>query len=191
MDQGVAVHRRRQEAFAAYVLPEVELLLRVARSLTRHGPDAEDLVQETLLRAYRAVDRFDGRHPRSWLLTILRNAQRNRYRRRDPVQLDDPAGHLERAVSQDRTGSPEGVMVDRTFDAAVEKAFAALPPAFQRVVALVDVEGLPYQEAADALGIPVGTVMSRLHRARRRMRRALDPPAEPARAASERNARRT
>lgn len=69
-----------QEAFARYVLPEIDVLYRVARSITRHDADAEDLVQDTMLRAFRSIDRFDGRHPRAWLLTIMRNAQINRVR---------------------------------------------------------------------------------------------------------------
>uniref|UniRef100_UPI003752473E RNA polymerase sigma factor n=1 Tax=Ilumatobacter sp. TaxID=1967498 RepID=UPI003752473E len=77
-------------AFERYVLPEIEVLLRVAHSLTRNHAEAEDLVQDTLLRAYRGIDGFDGRHPRAWLLTILRNTHINRNRRRRPELLRDP-----------------------------------------------------------------------------------------------------
>ena len=73
-------------AFERYVLPEIEVLLRVANSLTRNHAEAEDLVQDTLLRAYRAIDGFDGRYPRAWLLTILRNTHINRNRRRRPAR---------------------------------------------------------------------------------------------------------
>lgn len=76
-------------AFDAVVLPELDVLFRVARSLTHTGADAEDLVQETLLRAYRSMGTFDGRHARAWLLTILRNAERNRHRRQRPALLAD------------------------------------------------------------------------------------------------------
>ncbi|MGH3632000.1 MAG: sigma factor [Sciscionella sp.] len=82
--------RTRHEAFAEYVLPEVEVLYRVARSLTGQAADAEGLVQDTLLRAFQAIDGFDGRHPRAWLLTILRNTEHNRHRRRRPSLLNDP-----------------------------------------------------------------------------------------------------
>ena len=163
----------RQAAFDRYVLPELDVLYRVALSITRHRADAEDLVQETLLRAYRAAGRFDGRHPRAWLLTIMRNAQINRVRRRRPELLRD-GDESERLADLDESGdSPEGLVVDAVFDAAVERALEALPPRFREIVELVDLHGLAYQEAADALGIPVGTVMSRLHRARSRIRRAL------------------
>jgi RNA polymerase sigma-70 factor (ECF subfamily) len=166
---------QRQEAFARYVLPEVDVLLRVARSLTRRAADAEDLVQDTLLRAFRGIDGFDGAHPRAWLLTIMRNAHINRNRRRRPQLLDDQDAAFERLAAAEGLGAqtPEGLVVGETFDHVVTDALAALPERFQRVVILVDVEGLSYAEAAEALGVPVGTVMSRLHRARARMRQRL------------------
>lgn len=160
----------REELFAKYVLPEVEVLLRVARSLTRQGADAEDLVQETLLRAYRAIDRFDGRHPRAWLLTILRNALVNQTRRRRPEPTDDLGDRASASVDP----GPEDVVLGSQFDAAVEAAYRGLPERFRRVVELVDLDGLSYQEASVSLGVPVGTVMSRLHRGRRRIRQQLE-----------------
>jgi RNA polymerase sigma-70 factor, ECF subfamily len=161
----------RQEAFARHVLPEVEVLLRVARSLTRHDADAEDLVQDTLLRAYRAVDRFDGRHPRAWLLTILRNTHANRGRGRRPEVFFD----LDAAGGQaPATDEPEAVVLRGMFDAAVEQAFRVLPDKFRVVVELVDLGGLSYQEVAVTLDLPVGTIMSRLHRGRGRIRAALE-----------------
>lgn len=169
MGRSVTGREQRQEAFATYVLPEVEVLLRVARSLTRNRADAEDLVQETLLRAYRAIDRFDGRHPRAWLLTILRNARMNDLRRRRPEVVSEHDEVSERAARPPWDG-PEEMVIDGRFDEAVEAAFLALPERFRFVVRLVDLDGLSYQEAAAASGVPVGTVMSRLHRARRRMR---------------------
>ncbi len=161
----------RQEIFTEQVLSEVEVLLRVARSLTRHPADAEDLVQDTLLRAYRAIDRFDGRHPRAWLLTILRNTHANRGRgRRAEVLSDAQAARVPTSVDEE----PEAVVLRGTFDAAVERAFHALPEKFRLVVELVDLGGLSYQEVAVTLDVPVGTVMSRLHRGRGRIRAALE-----------------
>ena len=160
----------REELFAKYVLPEIEVLLRVARSLTRQGADAEDLVQETLLRAYRAIDRFDGRHPRAWLLTILRNALVNQMRRQRPEPSDDLGDRASASVEM----GPEDVVLGSQFDAVVETAYRGLPERFRRVVELVDLDGLSYQEAAVSLGVPVGTVMSRLHRGRRRIRQHLE-----------------
>ena len=161
----------RQDAFAKYVLPEIEVLLRVAGSLTRHLADAEDLVQDTLLRAYRAIDRFDGRHPRAWLLTILRNTHTNRGRGRRPELLSEAEAARIAAPAADE---PETVILRGTFDATVEQAFRSLPDKFRLVVELVDLGGLSYQEVAAALGIPVGTVMSRLHRGRGRIRGAVE-----------------
>lgn len=163
------------DAFERYVLPEVEVMLRVARSLTRNHADAEDLVQDTMLRAYRAIDRFDGRHPRAWLLTILRNTHINRNRRRRPELLRDPDLQLERAAQDPETDEalrPDR-FIDLEFDHEVRDALDALPPMFGQVVELVDLDGLSYQEAADVLGVPIGTVMSRLHRARKKIRDTL------------------
>ncbi|NUR29930.1 MAG: sigma-70 family RNA polymerase sigma factor [Catenulispora sp.] len=167
--------RTRGETFALYVLPETDVLYRVARTLTGQPADAEDLVQETLLRAYRSMDRFDGRHPRAWLLTILRNVEHNRHRRQRPQLLDDPERvvEIEDGDCRHDDGNPEHLVVDRCFAAEVEAAFKALHDKYREVVAIVDVEGCGYSAAAEALGIPIGTVMSRLHRARRRIRRQL------------------
>ncbi len=164
---------RSQALFEQHVLPEVEVMLRVARSLTRHDADAEDLVQDTLIRAYRAIHRFDGRHPRAWLLTILRNTHINRNRRRRPELLRDPDGTSRELAD---VAGPEfaDASVDAGFDAEVERALVELDESFRRVVELVDVAGLSYAEAAEVLGVPTGTVMSRLHRARGRIRERLD-----------------
>ena len=161
-------------AFEKYVLPEVDVMYRVAYSLTRSTADAEDLVQDTMLRAYRAIDRFDGRYPRAWLLTILRNAQVNRVRRKRPELLRDPDATFERLQDEaGETNEPEALVVDNTFDARIEVAFRDLPEKFRLVLEMVDLNGLSYQEAAEALDVPVGTIMSRLHRARTRIRKQL------------------
>lgn len=152
-------------------MPEMEVLLRVARTLVGRPADAEDLVQETLVRAYRGIDGFDGRHPRAWLLTIMRNAEINRHRRQRPQLLDDPDAELGRLAGEaDVRSGPEAVVMDAAFDAVVAAALAALPARFRQVVDLVDLSGLSYAEAAQVLDVPVGTVMSRLHRARSKLR---------------------
>jgi RNA polymerase sigma-70 factor, ECF subfamily len=160
-------------AFERYVLPEIEVLLRVAHSLTRNHAEAEDLVQDTLLRAYRGIGGFDGRHPRAWLLTILRNTHINRNRRRRPELLRDPDAATDRmisAASDERTDA----VIDDEIDAEIIRALESLDEPFRRVVELVDIDGLSYAEAAEVLDVPVGTVMSRLHRARSRIRDRLD-----------------
>lgn len=160
--------------FDEYVTPELDLLYRVAMSLTRKPSDAEDLVQETLLRAFRAIDRFDGRYPRAWLLTIMRNANLNQVRKKRPDLLRDPDRGLDELPESPPEPSSESEVVDTLFDATLEAALDDLPPKFRQVVDLVDLGDLSYQEAADMLDVPIGTVMSRLHRGRARVRSQLE-----------------
>lgn len=161
--------------FNEYVVPELDVMYRVAYSITRNKSDAEDLVQDTLLRAYRAIERFDGRYPRAWLLTIMRNAQVNRVRRKRPELMHDPDETMARMADESADAADaETQLLDKEFEAPIEAALEALPEKFRKVVELVDLNQLSYQEAADALGIPVGTVMSRLHRARRNIRQHLE-----------------
>lgn len=158
----------REAAFAEHVLPHVALLHRVALSLTGQSADAEDLVQDTLIRALRAVERFDGAYPRAWLLTVLRNTHLNRLRGRRPVLMregETPEDHAGQSAP-----ATEDLVIDAGFEAGLERALAALSRDHRAVVALVDVDGLSYEQAAQALGVPRGTVMSRLHRARARLR---------------------
>lgn len=174
MDETEAGTRgRREELFDRHIVPEIPVLFRVARSLTAQPADAEDLVQDTLVRAYRAVERFDGAHPRAWLLTILRRAEINQHRRRRPDFVREPEEQLDRLGADRAQDSAEDAVLDGEFDAAIEKAFSALPENLRLPVRLVDIDGLTYAEAARALGVPEGTVMSRLHRGRRRIRHQL------------------
>lgn len=161
--------RRR---FEELIIPELAFLARVTRSMSRSGAEAEDLAQDTLVKAFRAIDRFDGRHPRAWLARIARNTAINRdQRNREYLTLEE--GVLEQEQPDEVGDRPETMVVEGMVDEALKRALDRLPPAFRVVVQLVDVEDLSYQEAADALEIPVGTVMSRLHRARNRLREAL------------------
>lgn len=163
--------REPEDRFATYVLPEIEIMLRVARTLTRDHADAEDLVQDTLVRAFRAIDRFDGAHPRAWLLTILRNTHINRNRRRRPALLGDADRTMARlSDEQAEQLTVEDLVVGVEFDAVVEDALRHLPDRFRRAIELVDVGGLSYAEAAKVMAVPEGTIMSRIHRARKRIR---------------------
>lgn len=166
-------------------MPELDVLMRVARSITGNPTDADDLVQDTLLRAYRSIDRFDGRYPRAWLLTIMRNAQINRVRRKRPSLMRDPDTTLAVVANTDTDAqTPESAVIDQTFDASVERSLNAIPEQFREAIHLVDIDGLSYAEAAAVLDIPVGTVMSRLHRGRKLIRNDLTADPEFHRATS-------
>jgi RNA polymerase sigma-70 factor, ECF subfamily len=166
---------RTDARFREQVLPELSVLYRVARRLTGSSSDAEDLVQDTLLKAYRAFDRFDGRYLRAWLLTIMRNHHRNQLRKRRPDLLENEVAERLPGRGQDARvdGVDERAFHD-DFDPVVRSALASLSSKHRAVIALVDLDGLTYREAAEVLGVPVGTVMSRLHRARGKVRAQLE-----------------
>ena len=167
----------RRRTFREFVEPEIEVMLRVANGLVSNSSDAEDLVQESLVRAYKGLHRFDGRHPRAWLLTIMRNTNVNLHRRQRPIMIeDDELLRASRpAFGSSRLPSAEDSFLDEELDAELHEAVTALDPKFRGVLVLVDVHDLSYAEAAAVLDIPVGTVMSRLSRARDRVRRRLGP----------------
>jgi len=176
VDSASCATRDREAVFRADIEPEIDVLLRVGYSLTGSWVDAEDLVQDTLIRAWRALDRFDGAHPRAWLLTILRRTHLNSLRRHRPDVTGDPLV-LERG--RPAFGATPGVahgadqVVDRQLGDELGTAVAALGETFRVVLLLIDVDQLTYAEAAAVLGVPVGTVYSRLSRARDRVRRQL------------------
>lgn len=167
--------------FEQYVVPELDALRRLARSLTYQPVDADDLVQDTLVRAYRAIDRFDGAYPRAWLFTIMRNSRINTVRRRAEVLLD-PGGIADDAsplVPSADGPDPEAHVVDRCVDPALADALDRLPPQMRAVVMAVAVERRTCRETAETLSIPLGTVLSRMHRARASIRRSLEPEGWP------------
>jgi RNA polymerase sigma-70 factor (ECF subfamily) len=147
-------------SFDAFVGPHLPVLLRVAGSLCRNPHDAEDLVQDTLIRAFKGLDGFDGTYPRA----IMRNANINRHRRQRPGLLHD-ATDLEGVADRRNAPSPraEDVAATRAPAPWIADALARLSPRHLQVARLESVDGLTYDEAAAALGIPAGTVMSRLH----------------------------
>ncbi len=159
-------------------LVHLDALHRVALRLTRNRAEAEDVVQETCLRAFRAFDRFDpGTNCRAWLFTILRNVFFNRVRNQGREVLETEVGSLDAVGAAIDTGvergNPEEQFLQSVLHGDVDRAIRTLPLTFREAVVLVDLEGLSYREAAEVLGCPVGTVMSRLSRGRALLRRAL------------------
>jgi len=163
-----------QDAFAAEALGFLEPLFAMALRLTRNRPDAEDLVQDTFVKALRFSDRFTpGTNLKAWLYTILHNTWRNRRRDDSREAVDVDSSRVEEAaVQMDGPASvdtPERILLRETLDADLQAALDALPDAFRNAVWLRDVEEFSYAEIAEMLGIPVGTVMSRISRGRRQL----------------------
>jgi len=172
-----------QATFAEQAMPYMGSLYTAALRMTRNPVDAEDLVQETYLKAYRAFGGFrEGTNLKAWLYKILTNtfinAYRSRKRRPEQTELDDVEdlylyrrlGGLE-AVSANRSAEEE--VLEHFTDGDVKAAVESLPEQFRMAVLLADVEGFSYKEIADILEIPIGTVMSRLHRGRKALQKAL------------------
>ncbi|HSL67605.1 MAG TPA: sigma-70 family RNA polymerase sigma factor [Actinomycetota bacterium] len=169
-----------RERFEREVLPLLPNLYSAALRMTRNPADAEDLVQETYLRAYRGFSGFEeGTNLRAWMYRILTNTFINSYRKkqREPVTVQDD--DLDEWYLFDKLGesgvepSAEAEVIRSMPDEDVQKALEALPEGFRLAVLLADVEGFSYKEIAEILGIPIGTVMSRLHRGRRALEKAL------------------
>jgi len=165
------------------------LLFSAAYEMTRNSADAEDLVQETYLRAHQKCDSFQGEHLRGWLRRILTNTFINSYhsRRRRPEVLGLEADDREAGAGVSAAGSgrdPADEVLDGLLDEELRSALQSLPPLNLRVVLLADVEGYSYKEIAQLTDSPIGTVMSRLHRGRQALKAALTQSGFPQRAAS-------
>ncbi len=172
-----------QADFAELAMPFMSGLYAAAIRMTRNPSDAEDLVQETYLRAYRGFEGFkEGTNLKAWLYRILTNTFINMYRakKRRPQQetLDDVEdfylyrriGGLE-AVDAEKT--PENEVLDSIPEESIKSALEDLPEQFRMAVMLADVEGFSYKEIAEIMEVPIGTVMSRLHRGRKQLQRRL------------------
>jgi RNA polymerase sigma-70 factor (ECF subfamily) len=163
----------RARRFHAAALPHLDDIYTLARYLLRNAADADDAVQECYLRAFRHFDGFRGQATKPWLMAILRNVCRAEFARRsgsagDVAEVADDALPL----WQEPEGSPEAAILRQRDFAAVRDLLAALPEPFREAIVLRDINDLSYREIADVIGAPVGTVMSRLARARGLLRDA-------------------
>lgn len=168
---------QRREEFEEVALPHFDALFNLALNLTRNRKDAEDLVQEAYLKAYRFFDSYrPGTQIKAWLFRILRNTFINRYRARKlrPAEVD--FGKIESSYEQTiqeqflrerGPSSPEQSLMEGLLDEEVDEALQALPEEYRTVVWMALAEDLSYKEIAASLSIPIGTVMSRLHRGRK------------------------
>jgi RNA polymerase sigma-70 factor (ECF subfamily) len=161
--------------FEAAAMPFVDSLYNTAFRMTRNAEDAEDLVQESYLKAYKYYDKFqEGTNFKAWLFKILKNTFINSYRRRQarPPQSDfaEIEESFEAQVSDEvkrRIKSPEDELLEDVLDEDVQRALDDLPTDYRMAVVLADLEGFSYKEIAEILELPVGTVMSRLYRGRK------------------------
>lgn len=177
----MAKPRHTRETFETLVEPQLATLFRLARRLSRAHEDAEDLVQETCLKAYRAFHQFQlGSDCKAWLITILINTYRDWARKslKHPrsVGFDDFSdlySQLQQDQKQSSTQNPEDLVIHANLERLVRMAIEDLPPEFRLAVLLADVEGYAYKEIAEILDCPVGTVMSRLYRGRQLLQTTL------------------
>jgi RNA polymerase sigma-70 factor (ECF subfamily) len=170
------------DPFETEALSFLDALYRTALRMTRSEAEAEDLVQETYIRAFRFRDQFTlGTNLKAWLFRILTNTFINQYRRKaarpETTELDDVEEsilyrHMRDVSPGSSSPNPEAELIDNTLSSEVKDALEALPEKF-RTTLLLDVEGFSYKEIAEMLDIPIGTVMSRLHRGRKFLQKRL------------------
>jgi RNA polymerase sigma-70 factor (ECF subfamily) len=169
---------REEEKLARFeqaILPHFDAAYNLARWLTREGHDAEDVVQEAYLRAYKFFDRFHGGDGRGWLLAIVRNTCYTWLKHNRPRELATPLDE-DKYAEPYVAASPENMLVRRENVQMLRQALEKLPPEFREVIVLRELEGLSYKDIAGIAGVPLGTVMSRLARGRKRLEQELARP---------------
>ena len=170
-----------QATFEADAMQYAPQLYSAALRMTRNPADAEDVVQETYLKAYRAYATFEaGTNLKAWLYRILTNTYINKYRKQQRRPSEVELGELQDLYLYKRLGEQSGAtqsaeqdVLDEFVDSDVKQALESLPEHFRMPVLLADVEGFSYKEIAEILDIPIGTVMSRLHRGRKALQKKL------------------
>ena len=178
---GTAAGRDDGGQFERAAMPFLDSLYNTAYRLARNAEDAEDLVQETYLKAYRSFAQFTpGTNLKAWLFKILKNTFINEYRRRQNLPAESDFAAIEESFESqlrpDAAGqikNPEEEALEHALDEDLQQALDLLPADYRMTVVLADLEGFSYKEIADILEIPVGTVMSRLYRGRRLLEKAL------------------
>jgi RNA polymerase sigma-70 factor, ECF subfamily len=168
----------KKARFEGNVAPHVDAAYNLARWLTGNDQDAEDVVQEAMLRAFMYFDGFRGGDARSWILKIVRNTcftwlQANRPNEIETTSADELEDRATPMVCSGFAADPETLALRRTGAAQLNSAIVGLPPMFREVVVLREIEGLSYKEIATVVEAPIGTVMSRLARGRAELRRVL------------------
>jgi RNA polymerase sigma factor (sigma-70 family) len=172
-----AIARTRQ--FEAAMLPHLDAAYNVARWLLRDDFSAQDAVQEAYLRAFKFFESYHGGAARPWLLGIVRNTcftwLADRGQAGAPIQFDEERdSEHEDEAAHDSRGNPENQLIQKLDKARIDRAIDSLPPLYREVIVLRELEELSYEEIAQVVAIPIGTVMSRLARARGALRSSLD-----------------
>lgn len=173
----MATQQDKARRFRDAALPYLDDVFTLARYLMRNAADAEDVVQECFLRAFRHFDSHRGPAMKPWLLAILRNVCNAEFARRGKREMstdfsEDESAPEQSPMWQEPQASPEAALLRRHNDDTIRRLVAALPPPFREAIVLREVNDLSYQEIAEVAGVPVGTVMSRLARARSMLRSA-------------------